>query len=174
MFVQRSIFILGWCDLSLATAQTVANKTDANGNSGGCNEIIASTIVNSKLTVVLSTTTTGTPAGSVGFASTNIISGTTTLDSLCVFTTNNNELVANEKSLTIYPNPTNSVINILLPAPESISYTIYNSIGQIIFEMKINEKQLKTEIDFSHYKAGFYFLSVTGSDWIKNEKVIKN
>jgi hypothetical protein len=59
------------------------------------------------------------------------------------------------KSISIYPNPATSEINLLLPSEHNYQIEIKNSIGQLI----IND-QNKNKIDISNLINGIYFISV--------------
>jgi hypothetical protein len=69
-----------------------------------------------------------------------------------------------DNTFLIYPNPTNSKVNIKSEIKfEEVE--IYNVLGQNVLYSKIFENQ---EIDLSLLKSGTYFLK------LKNEKIIKN
>jgi Secretion system C-terminal sorting domain len=71
--------------------------------------------------------------------------------------------------LTIYPNPTKSILNISLPEnrePNSIS--VYNPLGQLVVE-----SQTSNSIDVSSLTTGTYFVKVLSEDQIFTQKFIK-
>lgn len=79
----------------------------------------------------------------------------------------NDNLVDN--TFSIYPNPTNSKVNI----KSEIKFDeveIYNVLGQNVLYSKIFENQ---EIDMSLLQSGTYFLKLKNENMIKNVKIIK-
>ncbi len=74
-------------------------------------------------------------------------------------------------SITLYPNPTNSEVNI---SSESLinSIEIYNSLGQMVYTETINSKE-KT-IDISSLPSGVYVLGAKTENGIMRKKIIKN
>lgn len=66
----------------------------------------------------------------------------------------------NKASVKLYPNPANSTINVVIPANMELpeSYTIFNSLGQIIDKgaIKANDQAF----NISAYADGVYFLSL--------------
>jgi pimeloyl-ACP methyl ester carboxylesterase len=79
----------------------------------------------------------------------------------------NNNLVDN--TFSIYPNPTNSKVNI----KSEIKFDeveIYNVLGQNVLYSKISENQ---EVDMSLLQSGTYFLKLKNENMIKNVKIIK-
>jgi CubicO group peptidase (beta-lactamase class C family) len=59
------------------------------------------------------------------------------------------------KSISIYPNPATSEINLVLPSENNYQIEIKNSIGQLIIK-----DQNKNKIDISNLINGIYFISV--------------
>ena len=92
------------------------------------------------------------------------------------FTTNSLGVNAFETSsaIFIYPNPTKGIINIAIPSNFGLpnSYTIYNSVGQII-----NHKEVLFQSDLtintSSLSNGIYFITVTKGDAKKTLQFIK-
>lgn len=76
-----------------------------------------------------------------------------------------------EKSLaTIYPNPTNAIVNIV-GQNHFDSIVIINSIGQVVKEFKSNTKT--TQIDVSGYSSGVYLIKVSTGNKSQTFKLIK-
>ncbi len=76
---------------------------------------------------------------------------------------------ANELSgLTIYPNPTNGILNVYSPTVVDIS--ISDVTGKIVF----NQKNLSNDnvLDLSHLNSGIYFAKIKSETAEKNEKII--
>lgn len=77
--------------------------------------------------------------------------------------------------LVLYPNPANNVLNIALSnnSEPLDSYTIYNSLGQVIKQVKtVTEESLK--IDTSNYAAGVYMILFSKDNHTKTLQFIKN
>ncbi len=79
----------------------------------------------------------------------------------------NDNLVDN--TFSIYPNPTNSKVNIKSESKfEEVE--IYNVLGQKVLSSKILDNQ---EIDMSSLTSGTYFLKLKSESFVKNAKIIK-
>lgn len=81
----------------------------------------------------------------------------------------------NQKTGSIYPNPTNSELNIYLKNNTIQSYTIHSVLGQKVKTGKINEASSKTTINLSDLQNGLYFINIL-DNLNKNQtfKFIKN
>jgi hypothetical protein len=78
------------------------------------------------------------------------------------------------ENISVFPNPTNGIINILTKHNEIIPYdlTLVNSIGNIIYTNKINKERIS--IDLSNLIQGIYFIKIqNNSDITFNKKIIK-
>jgi len=80
------------------------------------------------------------------------------------------ELHNDEKRISIYPNPSNNIINVEIAAADTkeTDYTILTTNGQIIKTGK-----LKNAIDITDLPIGIYVLQISYSDKIWNKKFIK-
>jgi len=77
--------------------------------------------------------------------------------------------VQNFNNLKIFPNPVTSG-NIFVQSAETIkSILIFNSLGQLVFENKFNNKL--TNIELSGYKSGVYLVKVKTNKRIINRKI---
>lgn len=77
--------------------------------------------------------------------------------------------------ITLYPNPTNGVLNITVSDSSKTpdSYTIYNSLGQAVKQIKtVTEESLK--IDTSNYATGIYMIRFTKGNETKTLQFVKN
>ncbi|ALO17009.1 hypothetical protein L21SP5_03396 [Salinivirga cyanobacteriivorans] len=74
---------------------------------------------------------------------------------------------ANARSLSIYPNPSNGVINISSEGQFDIA--ILNSVGQVIYS---NEFTDKTEIDLGNSAAGVYFIRIASDEKVITKPII--
>jgi hypothetical protein len=75
-----------------------------------------------------------------------------------------------DTSFSIYPNPTNSKVNIK-SENKFDEAEIYNVLGQKVLTSRIPENQ---EIDMSSLTSGTYFLKLKSENLIKNVKILKN
>ncbi|HRW21241.1 MAG TPA: T9SS type A sorting domain-containing protein, partial [Bacteroidales bacterium] len=66
--------------------------------------------------------------------------------------------IENSGSLTIYPNPANSMINVITGDDNANSIIISDVLGKSI--ININNPKLNQEIDVSELNAGIYFVKV--------------
>ncbi|MDV6169391.1 M43 family zinc metalloprotease [Flavobacterium sp. DG1-102-2] len=74
----------------------------------------------------------------------------------------------------VYPNPTQNVLNITVENGElPDTYTIYNSIGQLIANTKVTSDANLT-VDTSSYSNGIYFIKIDKGAETKTIKFIKN
>ena len=70
---------------------------------------------------------------------------------------------------SIYPNPTNGVLNIK-SATSITEITVYNNLGQLLFT-----SEEKNQIDISSLSQGIYFLKIQDeSGQIETKKILKN
>lgn len=80
----------------------------------------------------------------------------------------NEQIIAN--TIKLYPNPTNSIINIIDEQNElqNSVIEIKNSLGQVVLSSAFSN-----QIDISHFPSGMYFLTVQDNSRKKTVKVIK-
>ena len=79
-----------------------------------------------------------------------------------------NETNSKTKAISIFPNPANTEINIVLPANENAQIEISNAMGQVIIK-----DQNKNRIDISNLTNGLYFISVKQGQQSYTQKLIK-
>lgn len=74
----------------------------------------------------------------------------------------------NNINVAIYPNPTQSIVNI--DAPVAVNVTVQDALGKKVFEMN-NAKQ----VDMSNFADGMYIFTITNQEGIivKMDKVVK-
>ena len=70
--------------------------------------------------------------------------------------------------VSVYPNPVN---NILYIENASGMITIYNTIGNKVYEEEINSDN--TEIDLSLYNSGIYLLVIKNENQLFKQPIIK-
>lgn len=82
-----------------------------------------------------------------------------------------NELKNNNNSFSIYPNPTNSIVNI--DAKEMTSVSIFNTLGEMVYtQNKISTNSL--QINTSQWSKGLYTVQVNSNNQSITKKLIVN
>lgn len=77
--------------------------------------------------------------------------------------------IANKIKISIYPNPSKNIINVVLCNPtEHFTIYVYTLLGQEIYK-EINT----TSIDISNYSNGIYFLTIKKNDKMWKDRFIK-
>ncbi len=79
-----------------------------------------------------------------------------------------NETNSKTKEISIFPNPANTEINIVLPSNDNAQIEISNAMGQVIIK-----DQNKNTIDISNLTNGLYFISVKQGQQSYTQKLIK-
>ena len=77
------------------------------------------------------------------------------------------------QGINIYPNPAQTVINIASETELPDSYTVFNSLGQVVASAQ-NVSDANLAINVSSYANGIYFLKVDKGSESKTIKFIKN
>ncbi|MFI5204032.1 MAG: T9SS type A sorting domain-containing protein [Flavobacteriales bacterium] len=76
---------------------------------------------------------------------------------------------AHTRSIKVYPNPTNSVFNVVLPQPnENFTLSLYSSLGQEVYQTNIH-----TSINISNLRNGIYYLVVKQHNSHQVIKILK-
>lgn len=85
-----------------------------------------------------------------------------------------NEPVLMNSGFNIYPNPSNGNVNIELEGLGNIEKKIevYNQVGQIVHEEKINNMINNASIDLENFSNGIYFLKVSNGLQSETKKLI--
>jgi hypothetical protein len=73
--------------------------------------------------------------------------------------------------LHCYPNPTNGLLELVIPESGLYQIDITSLTGQLIHTMRLNGKS--TLLDMSSHEEGIYFITVRNEDYIKTQKIIK-
>jgi hypothetical protein len=79
------------------------------------------------------------------------------------------------ESVSVYPNPTKDILNISVPSAFGLptSYTIFNSLGQVVKNVNtVSEKDLT--ISTASYSNGLYFIKIIKDGASTTKKFIKN
>ncbi len=74
--------------------------------------------------------------------------------------------------ITIYPNPTNGIVNFKLKNISFLDIKIYNLTGTLLKSISDKEKS-SYKIDLSNYPNGIYFCVITNNGSTYNRKIIK-
>ena len=77
----------------------------------------------------------------------------------------------NDTNIALYPNPTNGIFNLDLENADGYIF-IYNILGEIVLQSKINDTQIK--FDLSNKPAGIYFVNVISDSKNYSKKIIKD
>ena len=73
-----------------------------------------------------------------------------------------------ELMVSIYPNPSNGIVNIA--GSDNMEVSVFNCQGQIVVNQVMSDKL--TQIDLSGLTKGIYFLRLTNSDGVVVKKVV--
>ena len=77
----------------------------------------------------------------------------------------------NYLDLSIYPNPTNDIINIKLNSYENISATIYDINGRLMLEQKLSS--VVSTINISNLNTGVYLLKINTENKTVTKRILK-
>ena len=78
-----------------------------------------------------------------------------------------NESTITEKLITVYPNPTNGIVNIKIPNQTIQNIKVYNLQGQI------TKETTECQLDLSNYLTGMYFIQAQTNQGFYSYKLIK-
>jgi hypothetical protein len=76
----------------------------------------------------------------------------------------------NNKGISVYPNPVNSLLYVTLPSSHS-TISLYDISGQQLLHM--NTEDANINIDVTKYRSGIYFMRITNSDQSVIQKITK-
>lgn len=86
----------------------------------------------------------------------------------CCSTSGVSDEKVNSKSLSVYPNPSDGVFEVKLPTSEAAEVTIFNMIGEIVYQGLIeNDMKISTNLSI-----GQYILVVKTENNVYNEKLV--
>ena len=76
-------------------------------------------------------------------------------------------------TISVYPNPASSEINLSWNKKEDVNIKIYNSFGKLVYFSK-NQNLIKNQkIDISNYASGLYFVRINNSQGELTKKILK-
>ena len=73
-------------------------------------------------------------------------------------------------SITIYPNPASSTLNVEHPFNEDLSFELFSIEGKRVFEYDLTEKH--TELNVSQFSPGAYFVRITEGEKVFSQKIV--
>jgi hypothetical protein len=75
----------------------------------------------------------------------------------------------------VFPNPTTGVISMILPESNSVKQVrIYNTVGQMVYSLNVNQASKYYQLDLSGYEEGVYFIRLEDGINSKIKRVILN
>lgn len=77
----------------------------------------------------------------------------------------------NRQMFTMYPNPVKDILNISLQDDNNASIAIYNTLGQLVKEVRVTEKSIS--IDVSVLSKATYFIKINAGKTTYNAKFVK-
>ncbi|MEQ1732030.1 MAG: T9SS type A sorting domain-containing protein [Bacteroidia bacterium] len=79
-------------------------------------------------------------------------------------------VVAATNSLSVYPNPANNVLNVLVPSKKA-QVIVYNMLGEMVYTTAVNDGRLT--LDITNYTSGAYVVQVIDGKTKLTKKFIK-
>lgn len=102
--------------------------------------------------------------------------GSITSSSIPVLAQDNCVLLQTEENtiskITVYPNPTNGILNITSNKLGTATVTIYDLNGRIVHQSKAENIENKS-LDLNHLQSGIYILDITAENYSYTQKLIK-
>ncbi|MEM9916535.1 MAG: T9SS type A sorting domain-containing protein [Bacteroidota bacterium] len=81
--------------------------------------------------------------------------------------------VLGESSLSIFPNPTNGLLNVQLEGLSNVSIRLYDLLGRQILERSYQADILNETLDLSALQAGIYLLAIEAEGVYRTERIVK-
>ena len=75
-------------------------------------------------------------------------------------------------NISLYPNPTSKVINLLWNRNDHVTIKIFNAIGKLVYFAKNKNLIKPLSIDVSQYASGLYFVKINNTDSVITKKLI--
>jgi hypothetical protein len=85
-------------------------------------------------------------------------------------TTATTDIIPSDK-IRIFPNPSTGIVNVEVDLADEITYSLYNSMGQMI-KVFVNNQGLQ-KFDLRAYPAGIYYLKIQSESQISTQKIFK-
>lgn len=75
----------------------------------------------------------------------------------------------------VFPNPTTGVISVILPESSTVNHiSIYNTIGQVIYSVNVNQATKSYQFDLGEFEEGIYLMRLENGINSKIKKIILN
>lgn len=100
----------------------------------------------------------------------NEVVGTNTVTDI-IGTPTKTTVVGKESALRIYPNPANDLLTIKMKETAYSSFSILNSVGQVMLQQPINNNL--TNVNIKSLPAGLYYITLVGSNGTETKKFVK-
>jgi hypothetical protein len=75
--------------------------------------------------------------------------------------------------LVVSPNPTDGIIQVILPEENTSEMTVISSLGQVVMKVRMTDSNRNQKIDLSDYPSGIYLLKVETNEGIVTKKIWK-
>ena len=79
------------------------------------------------------------------------------------------DISAEDKSVTMYPNPTNGIVMMDTNGQRILEISVYNSTGQLI----ANPETQINSIDLSSFSSGIYMIKITTAENVITKRIVK-
>ena len=107
-----------------------------------------------------------TPAGDANFSG-------ITIDWVTSSTTGVENISENPEITTVFPNPTNGILNVAFVKANNIK--VINALGTVVYEEKLGGSGTGTKsIDLSNFANGFYFINVSNEIGFSENRIMLN
>lgn len=84
---------------------------------------------------------------------------------------NDQQTIAAEQSLTLFPNPSNGLITLKFNSMITGNAEVYDMTGQLMMKISLSESA-QQEIDLSGYAKGIYLLRVSDGTWSETQRIV--
>ncbi len=83
------------------------------------------------------------------------------------------EDIQNKKLVLTSPNPCTDIVSIKLPSDKITSVSVFNVLGELVYEVKTNQHQQEFIVQTSHLSDGMYYLKIQGEVGVYTGKFMK-
>lgn len=92
----------------------------------------------------------------------------------CTFTTNIAHTISHARPPKVHPNPSTGQFTMAFTDPLTADsfYSVYDDMGQLLFQRPLAKGQASEEIDLSRYGKGMYLIRFTDRDGVCSERVV--
>lgn len=77
-----------------------------------------------------------------------------------------------EKGFTIYPNPSNDKVTVILNSKEKAEIEVLDVTGRVVYQGNLPQNTSQFEINTLGFKAGTYFLRIKSSEDLSSQKLV--